>query len=68
MFWEKKSRDDYSVGDVVYSDKTGIYRKMYQNKYVIHKTTEVFTSGAVQFQRDQLNKHIKIICPEPHFR
>ena len=53
-------RYNYALGDLVYVDKTGIFRRIdYKNhgRYIINK---VFTNGIVRVQMDQVNEHISI--------
>ena len=46
---------DYAIGDRVYVEMTGIYRKLDYKKKVPYRITEVFTNATVLFQWGQVN-------------
>ena len=58
---------DYSVGNLVYAENTGIYRKLYYDKQGPYRINEVFTNGTVLLQRDAINEQINIIRLVPYF-
>ena len=41
---------DYAIGDQVYVEMNGIYRKLDYKKQVLYIITELFTKGTVQLQ------------------
>ena len=63
----KRVTHDYAIGDQVYVEMTGIYRKLYYRKQGPYRITEVFTNGTVQVQRGQVNRRINIRRLKPHF-
>ena len=58
---------DYAVDDLVYVEMNGIYRRINYSKQVPYIITEVSTNGTVRVQWVQVNKHINIKRPKPHF-
>ena len=58
---------DYAVGDQVYVEMTGIYRKLDYKKQVPYRITEVFTKGTFRVQHRQVNERINIGRLNPHF-
>ena len=58
---------DYAIGNKVYVEMTGIYRKLDYNKQEPYRTTEVFTNGTVLVQHGQVNEQINIRRLKPHF-
>ena len=64
----KRVTHDYAIGDQVYVEMTGIYRKLDYKKKGPYIITGVFKNGTVRFQRGQLNEHINIIRLKPHFQ
>ena len=46
---------DYAIGDIVYVEMTGIYRKLDFKKQEPYRITEVFTNGTVRVQTRQVN-------------
>ena len=63
----KRVMHDYTIGDQVYVEMTGIYRKLSCNKQGPYRITEVCTNGTVRFQRRLVNECIKIRQLKPHF-
>ena len=63
----KQVTHDYAIGDRVYVEMIGIYRKHDYKKQGPYIITKVFTNGTVQVQRIQVNKPINIIQLKPHF-
>ena len=59
--------DDYAIGDWVYVEMIGIYRKLDYKKQGQYIIPEVFTNVTVRFQWGQVNKWINIIQVNPHF-
>ena len=55
------------IGNLVYVENTGIYRKSYDKKHGSYRITEVFTNGSIQVQKGVINKQINIIWLVPHF-
>ena len=53
-------RFEYTIGGLVYQDNTGIYCKLYYNKYGIPIIIELFTNGTVHIQKDQVNEFINM--------
>ena len=51
----KRVTHDYAIGDQVWVEIIGIYRKLYYKKRVAYRITGVFTNGTVQVQRVQVN-------------
>ena len=51
---------DYAVGDLVYVEMTGIYRKLDYKKQGTYRIKEVFTNGTVEVQQGQVNECINI--------
>ena len=68
-YWKmaKRVRHAYSLGNIEYTDKTGIYRKLYLQKHGSFMVTWVFTNGTVHVHRDQVNQIINVRRLEPHF-
>ena len=58
---------EYTIGDHVYVDMTGIYLKLDYNKQGPYIITEVFTKITVGVKRRQANKKINIRRLKPHF-
>ena len=58
---------DYAIGDRVYVEMTGIYRRLDYKKQGPYRITEVFTNGTFQFQRGKVNERINIRRLKPHF-
>ena len=58
---------DYTIGNRVYVEITGIYRKLYYKKQGPYKRTKSFTNGTVRFQRVQVNEQINIRRFKTHF-
>ena len=58
---------DYAIGDQVYAEMTGIYRKLDYNKQGPYIITELFTNGTVQVQQVQANEQINIIWLKHNF-
>ena len=58
---------DYTIGDIVYVEMNGIYRKLDYKKQGTYVITEVFKNGTVRVQWIKLNKHVNIRCLKPHF-
>ena len=52
----KRVTHDYSIGDQVYVEMTGIYLRLGYSKHGPCKITEVFTNGIVRFQCEQINE------------
>ena len=63
----KQVTHDYTIGDIVYVEMNGIYRKLNYKKQGPCRITEVFTNGTVRFQLGQVNEHINIRRLKPHF-
>ena len=63
----KQVTHDYAIGDTVYVEMTGIYRKLDYRKQGPYRITEVFTNGTVWFQRGNFNEQINIRQLKPHF-
>ena len=51
----KRVTHDYAIGNRVYVEMTGIYRKLYYRKQGPYIITEVFTNGTVLVQHGQVN-------------
>ena len=49
---------NYAIGDQVYMEMTGIYRKLNYIKQGLYIIIEVFTNGTVKFQQVQVNERI----------
>ena len=58
---------DYTIGDQVYVDITGIYCKLDYRKQGPYRITEVFINGTFRVQRGQVNEIIYIKQLKPHF-
>ena len=58
---------DYAIGNLVYVEMTGIYRKLDYSKQGSYIITEVFTNSTVLFQRRKFNERINIRWLKPHF-
>ena len=58
---------EYEIGDQVYVEMTGIYRKFDYRKQGPYIITEVFTNGKVRFQCGKFNERINIRRLKPHF-
>ena len=43
----KQVKFDYTAGNVLYMNKTGIYHKLYYKEREFHRITEVFTNGKI---------------------
>ena len=63
----KRVTYDYVIGNQVYVEMTGIYRKLDYRRQGTYITTEVFTNGTVQVQHGQVNERINIRRLKPHF-
>ena len=63
----KQVTHDCAIGDQVYVDMTGIYRKLDYRKQGPYRITEVFTNGTVRVQHGQVNERINIRRLKPHF-
>ena len=63
----KRVTHDYSIGDQVYVEMTGIYRKLGYRKQVPYIITEVFTNSTVRFQRGKVNEIINVRQLNSHF-
>ena len=64
---DRQVTHDYAIGNILYLEMTGIYRKLYHKKQGLYRIVEVFKNGTVQFQRVQVNGHINIRRLMPHF-
>ena len=58
---------DYAIGDQVYVEMIGIYRKLDYKRQGPYIITEVFTNSKVWVQRVQANERINIRRLKPHF-
>ena len=58
---------DYTIGNQVYLEITGIYCKPDYRRQGPYRITEVFTKGTFRVQRRQVNEIINIIRLKPHF-
>ena len=63
----KRVTHDYVIGNQVYVEITGIYRKLDYSKQGSYIITEVFTNGIFRVQRGQVNERINIRQINPHF-
>ena len=63
----KRVTHEYAVGDQVYLEMTGIYRKLDYRKNGPYIITGVFTIGTVRVQRGQVNERINTRRLKPHF-
>ena len=63
----KRVTHDYAIGDWVYVEMTGIYRKLDYKKQGPYRITEVFTNAIVLFQWGQVNEWINIRQVYTHF-
>ena len=63
----KRVTHDYAIGDQVYVEMSGIYRKIDHRKQGLYRITEVFTNGTVTVQHGQVNEKINIRQLKPHF-
>ena len=52
----RQARHDYAMENIVYVEKTGIYRKLYDKNQGPYIITEVFTNGTVRFKRGSINE------------
>ena len=64
---DRQVTNDYAIGNIVYVDMTGIYRKLYYNKQVPYIITEVSINGTVRVQQVQVKERINIRWLRPHF-
>ena len=63
----KRVTHEYAIGNRVYVEMTGIYRRLdykTQGQYII---TDVFTNSTVQVQQGQLYERMHIRRLKPHF-
>ena len=58
---------EYTIGDQVYVEMTGIYLKLDYKKQGPYRITEVFTKITVGVKRRQANEKINIRRLNPHF-
>ena len=58
---------DYAIGDQVYVEMTGIYRKLDYKKQGLYIITEVLTNGTFRFQQGQVYERINMRRSNPHF-
>ena len=58
---------NYAIGNRVYVEITGIYRKIYYKKQGTYRITEVFTNSTVRFQLGQVNELVSIRRLNNHF-
>ena len=56
----KRVTYDYTIGDRVYVEMSGIYRKLDYKKQGPYRITEDFTNSIVRFQRGKANERINI--------
>ena len=63
----KRVMHDYTIGNQVYVEITGIYRKLYYKKQGPYRIIEVFSNGTVRVQRGQVNERINISHLKPRF-
>ena len=63
----KRITHDYSIGNRVYAEMTGIYRKLDYKKQGPCIITEVFTKDTVRVQCGQVNERINIRRLKPKF-
>ena len=63
----KQVTHDYAIGNQVYAEMTGIYRKLDYKKQGHYIIPEVFTNGTVQFQQGQVNRIINVRRLKPYF-
>ena len=63
----KRVTHDYAIGNQVYVEITGIYRKLDYRKQGPYRITEVFTNSTVWVQRVQVNERINIRRLKPQF-
>ena len=63
----KQVTHDYDIGDQVYVEMTGIYRKLDYKKQGPYRTTEVFTNSTFRVQHGQVNERINMRGLNPHF-
>ena len=64
---DRQIRHEYTIGNIFYAEKKGIYRKPDDKNQGTYKITEVFKYGTIQVQRGSINKRIDIIQLVPHF-
>ena len=57
---------DYAIGNQVYVEMTGIYRKLDYSKQVPYIITEVFRNVTVRVQRGHVDEIINIRQLKPH--
>jgi len=58
---------DYSVGEKVYINRKGVFRKFDDPKYGPFRITDIYTNGTVRIQKGSVNERINIRRLEPHF-
>ena len=63
----KRVTHECAIGNQVYVEMTGIYRKLDYRKQGPYIITEVFKNGTFRVQLGQVNEHINIIHLKPHF-
>ena len=63
----KQVTHDYVIGDQVYVEMAGIYRKLDYRKQGLYRITEVFTNGKVRLKPGKVNERINIRRLNPHF-
>ena len=63
----KRVTYDYAIGDQVYLEMTGIYRKLDYWKHGSYRITELFTNGTVRLKHGQVNERINIRRLKTHF-
>ena len=63
----KRVTHDYAIGNQVYVETTGIYRKLDYKKQGPCIITEVFTKDTVRVQCGQVNERINIRRLKPKF-
>ena len=63
----KRVTFDYAIGNRVYVEMTGIYRKLDYRKQGLYIITEVFKNGTAWVQHVQVNELINIRRLKPHF-
>ena len=58
---------DYSIGEKVYINRKGVFRKFDDPKYGPFRITDIYTNGTVRIQKGSVNERINIRRLEPHF-
>ena len=58
---------EYSIGNIVYVEMTGIYRKLYYKKQGPYRITELFDNGTFWVKLGQVRKCIYIRGLTSHF-